>query len=400
METKYGTLGYCSNIHPGEIWAEHFQHLKTNIPLVKAKVSPHHPMGLGLRIADLASKDLQDQVQFNELKNWLEKEQLYIYTLNGFPFGGFHDTIVKDHVHTPDWTHESRKEYTLRLAHLLSNLLPERIKEAGISTSPLSYRFWWKNTDEINKAIEKSTLALIEVVEELDKIHQKTGKIIHIDIEPEPDGILENHQEFLDWYLKNLLPLAQKYFAQKGLKEKNIEDLIKSHIQICFDICHFGVSFDQPKNCIEELNQHGIKVGKIQISSALKVDLRDNAEEKLAKLKQYQEPVYLHQVKAKLKKGGYVQFRDLDEAFDNYQEGIFEEWRIHFHVPLFLENYGLLGSTQKEIIDTLEIQKNTPFSQQMEIETYTWGVLPSEFQVPIHESIIREIDWVKSVLNQ
>lgn len=400
METKYGTLGYCSNIHPGEIWAEHFQHLKTNIPLVKAKVSPQHPMGLGLRIADLASKDLQDQVQFNDLKNWLEKEQLYIYTLNGFPFGGFHDTTVKDHVHTPDWTHDSRKEYTLRLAHLLSNLLPERIKEAGISTSPLSYRFWWKNTDELNKAIEKSTLALIEVVEELDKIHKKTGKIIHIDIEPEPDGILENHQEFLDWYLKTLLPLAQKYFAQKGLKEKNIEDLIKSHIQICFDICHFGVSFDQPKNCIEELNQHGIKVGKIQISSALKVDLRDNAEEKLAKLKQYQEPVYLHQVKAKLKEGGYVQFRDLDEAFENYQEGIFEEWRIHFHVPLFLENYGLLGSTQKEIIDTLEIQKNTPFSQQMEIETYTWGVLPSEFQVPIHESIIREIDWVKSVLNQ
>ncbi|MFM6947731.1 MAG: metabolite traffic protein EboE [Aquirufa sp.] len=400
METKYGTLGYCSNIHPGEIWAEHFQHLKTNIPLVKAKVSPQHPMGLGLRIADLASKDLQDQVQFNDLKNWLEKEQLYIYTLNGFPFGGFHDTTVKDHVHTPDWTHDSRKEYTLRLAHLLSNLLPERIKEAGISTSPLSYRFWWKNTDELNKAIEKSTMALIEVVEELDKIHKKTGKIIHIDIEPEPDGILENHQEFLDWYLKTLLPLAQKYFAQKGLKEKNIEDLIKSHIQICFDICHFGVSFDQPKNCIEELNQHGIKVGKIQISSALKVDLRDNAEEKLAKLKQYQEPVYLHQVKAKLKEGGYVQFRDLDEAFENYQEGIFEEWRIHFHVPLFLENYGLLGSTQKEIIDTLEIQKNTPFSQQMEIETYTWGVLPSEFQVPIHESIIREIDWVKSVLNQ
>lgn len=118
METKYGTLGYCSNIHPGEIWAEHFQHLKTNIPLVKAKVSPHHPMGLGLRIADLASKDLQDPVQFNDLKKWLEKEQLYIYTLNGFPFGGFHDTIVKDHVHTPDWTQANRKEYTLSLIHI------------------------------------------------------------------------------------------------------------------------------------------------------------------------------------------------------------------------------------------------------------------------------------------
>lgn len=400
METKHGTLGYCSNIHPGEIWVEHFEHLKTNIPLVKAKVSPNQPMGLGLRIADLASKDLLDERYFSELKNWLEKEDLYVYTLNGFPFGGFHDTIVKDHVHTPDWTNASRKEYTLRLADLLSNLLPERIKEAGISTSPLSYRFWWKDSKALTQAIEKSTLALIEVVEELNKIHQKTGKNIHIDIEPEPDGILENHAEFLDWYLNTLLPLAKKQLTPKGLGNDQIETLIKNHIQICFDICHFGVSYDNPKKCIEELNQHGIKVGKIQISSALRVDLRQNSNEKLAKLKQYQEPVYLHQVKAKLVAGGYQQFRDLDEAFDHYEEGLFEEWRIHYHVPLFLENYGLLGSTQKEIKDTLAVQKTSPFSQQMEIETYTWGVLPSEFQVPIHESIIREIEWVKTVLNE
>jgi hypothetical protein len=400
METKYGILGYCSNIHPGEIWSEHFEQLKSHIPKVKSNVSPNHSMGLGLRIADLASKDLQDELALKALKEWLQTEDLYIYTLNGFPFGGFHDTIVKDHVHTPDWTHVSRKEYTIRLSRLLINLIPDRLKEAGISTSPLSYRFWWNTPDELQMASEKSTLALIEIAEELSKMYHETGKLIHIDIEPEPDGILENHQEFLNWYIHMLLPMAQEYFKTKGKGEKEIDQLVKNHIQICFDICHFGVSFENPKACIDELELHGIKVGKIQISSALRIDLRENEKEKIAKLRQYQEPVYLHQVKAKLKNGQFIQFRDLDQAFEAYEENTFDEWRVHFHVPLFLENYGLLGSTQKEIKETLAIQMEKPFTQQMEIETYTWGVLPMEFQVPIHESISREIEWVKSILKQ
>jgi hypothetical protein len=400
METKHGILGYCSNIHPGEIWNEHFEHLKNHIPKVKSQVSPHHPMGLGLRIADLASKDLQNDETFQALKTWLHQEDLYVYTLNGFPFGGFHDTIVKDQVHSPDWTHAARKEYTLRLAQLLAQLMPDDLTEAGISTSPLSYRFWWKNDHDLNEAIHKSTFALLEVVEELAEIHQLTGKLIHIDIEPEPDGILENHHEFLNWYLNILLPTAQKFFKVKGWEEEAIDQLIKNHIQVCFDICHFGVSYENPHKCLGELESHGIKVGKIQISSALKVDLRVNEKEKMEKLKQYQEPVYLHQVKALKKDGSFVQYRDLDEAFEAYEPHKFDEWRVHYHVPLFLENYGLLGSTQKEIRETLGIQMEKPFTQQMEIETYTWGVLPTEFQVPIHESIAREIEWVKSILNQ
>ena len=176
-------------------------------------------------------------------------------------------------------------------------------------------------------------------------------------------------------------------------------DLIKRHIQLCFDICHFGVSYDSPASCIEELNQKGITVGKIQISSALRVDLRTHPQEKIDALRKYHEPVYLHQVKALLANGEYLQYKDLDEAIQDYSVGKFSEWRIHFHVPLFLANYGLLGSTQKEIIETLEVQKTKPFTRHLEIETYTWAVLPNEFQAPIHESIAREISWVKAILN-
>ena len=114
MKTNQGHLSYCSNIHPGEIWAQHFAELQKNVPLVKAQVSPELAMGLGLRIANQASVDLQNPKEFDALKSWLTKENLYVFTLNGFPFGGFHDTVVKDQVHAPDRTTPARYEYTLR----------------------------------------------------------------------------------------------------------------------------------------------------------------------------------------------------------------------------------------------------------------------------------------------
>jgi hypothetical protein len=160
------------------------------------------------------------------------------------------------------------------------------------------------------------------------------------------------------------------------------------------------VSFDAPEASIAELKSKNIPVGKIQISSALRVDLRNQEVEKIEELQKYQEPVYLHQVKALHKDGSFEEFKDLDEAFEAYQPETFDEWRIHFHVPLFLETYGLLESTQKEIRETLAIQKTSPFTNHLEIETYTWGVLPPAFQVPMAESISREIKTIQDLLGQ
>jgi hypothetical protein len=383
MKTPYGHLSYCSNIHTGEIWSEHFAQLQAHVPAVKAQVSPDEKMGLGLRFANQASIDLQDSARISELKTWLKEQNLYVFTLNGFPYGGFHNTIVKDQVHAPDWTTTERKDYTIRLAHILAQLLEEN--EGGISTSPLSYRYWFTSEKEREDAMFQSTKHLLEVVEILAKIEQQTGKVIHLDIEPEPDGLLSNHTEFVHWYEDVLLPAGDA-------------TLIRKHIQLCFDICHYGVSFDDPETSIAELKSKNIPVGKIQISSALRIDLRDQEEAKIDELKKYREPVYLHQVKALRKNGTYEEFKDLDEAFDAFQPETYDEWRVHFHVPLFLENYGLLGSTQKEIRETLAIQKENPFTNHLEIETYTWGVLPAAFQVPIADSISREIKTIQELL--
>jgi hypothetical protein len=345
-------------------------------------------MGLGLRIANQASIDLsKDSNKLAALKSWLAQEDIYIFTLNGFPYGGFHNTIVKDQVHAPDWTTQDRVNYTRRLIDLLVQLLPSDQHEGGISTSPLSYKFWWDNR---GSAISQATMELLKLVPYLAQTEQKTGKWIHIDIEPEPDGLLENHREFVDWYTDILIP----YAITAGIPE----DWVRRHIHICFDVCHYGVSFDKPSTCLQELAEKNISIGKIQISSALRVDLRQDANARIEALKQYEEPTYLHQVKALKKDGNYEQFKDLGEALVQYKDGIYDEWRVHFHVPLFLDSYGLLNSTQAEIAETLAYHQQHHVTRMMEIETYTWGVLPSEYQESIETSIAREVTYIQDLL--
>jgi hypothetical protein len=397
MITPFGHLSYCSNIHPGEDWKEHFAVLQSSIPQIKADVCPDAPMGIGLRLANQASIDLSNNQNFESFKNWLTANDCYVFTMNGFPFGNFHHSVVKDKVHAPDWTTCERRDYTIRMFNLLANLLPENLTEGGISTSPLSYRFWWSTEDSLKQATAKATKNMISVVEALIDLKERSGKTLHLDIEPEPDGILENSDEFIKWYNNYLLPLGIEHLQAKGLTVTEATIAIKTHIQLCYDVCHFAVGYEAPKDVLAKLNAEQLKVGKIQISSALKVDFNANAKEKLKVIAQYNEPIYLHQVVAQKKDGSFAKFPDLSEAITGFDDTI-ETWRVHFHVPLFLEQYGLLGSTQSDIVDTINLHKETPFTQHLEIETYTWGVLPKEFQVPLNESISREINWVKSLL--
>jgi hypothetical protein len=396
MKIQYGHLTYCSNIHTGEGWQEHFSELKMNIPDIKKAVCPDVPMGIGLRLANQASIDLSESINLEIFKNWLAENDCYVFTMNGFPYGGFHDVVVKDQVHAPDWTTQARVDYTNRMFEILAKILPESMAEGGISTSPLSYRFWWEDDSELNNAIKIATQNILLVVDNLLNIRYKTNKTLHLDIEPEPDGILENSTEFIDWYNNILLPMGEKHFMAKGFPKSDSLEIIRTHVQLCFDICHFGVSYEEPQEVVNKLISEDIRVGKIQSSSALKVGFSVDELAKFEAIAQYDEPTYLHQVIARKMDGSFEKFRDLKPALDAFEVGKYLEWRVHFHVPLFLEKYNLLSSTQSEIMKTLNIQKQKPFTNHLEIETYTWGVLPAAFQVPLNESIVREIEWVSA----
>lgn len=400
MKTAFGHLTYCSNIHSGESWPDHFEKLQQHIPEVKKELAPNDRFGLGLRLSDAASKTLQQPEFLQEFKQWLKDNNVYVFTMNGFPFGNFHNTAVKDQVHAPDWLSDNRVAYTIRLAEILSKILPENM-EGGISTSPLSYRFWHKQ-EEWPAVFEKTTAHLLMVVDALIEIRNTTGKLIHIDIEPEPDGLLDNGQEFLKWYLQYLLPMGVQRLQQtKNLDPAQAEEAIKAHIQLCYDVCHFAVGYEDHAAMIQQFAQHGIKTGKIQISAALKGKMNGSAAEQQKVVNAFgafNEPVYLHQVIAQKTDGSLLRYPDLSEAIAHSSQPDVKEWRAHFHVPLFIEHYDILQSTQADIKTVLEIQKAKPFTPYLEVETYTWEVLPDSIRLPLSQSISRELKWVADLL--
>lgn len=401
MKIDSGHLSYCTNIHTGESWKEHFASLDYHFPKIKEAFSPNQAMGIGLRLSNSASIDLLDSATLDDFKIWLKEKDAYVFTMNGFPYGDFHHAVVKDKVHAPDWTSKERVEYSQRLFQILAELLPEGM-EGGISTSPLTYRLWFVDEDSKKEAKIKATEHIIEIAEQLYRYKIEQNIYMHLDIEPEPDGILENGSEFIDWYENLLLPMAKSILSKKlNINDIEVDSLIKDHICLCYDVCHFAISYEEHESLIQRLEKSGIKTGKIQISAALKANFgmgKAIDAETIAAFSNYNELTYLHQVVARKADKSLISYPDLPEALNDIDHQDIVEWRAHFHVPVFSEKLGLLSSTQDDIIEVLKIQKTKPFSSHLEVETYTWEVLPESLKLPIDQSIIRELNWVKNQL--
>ncbi len=396
---KIGTdnihLTYCTNIHPGESWKEVFANLKQYILVLKSRLSPEKPFGIGLRLANIAAEELLEGDNLAQFQSWLTAQDLYVFTLNGFPYGGFHHQVVKDGVYAPDWSKQERLDYTINLAKILAALLPQGM-DGGISTLPLSYKPWWKCDRAAESNIFKSSCHnLASLTAELIKIYQQTGKLIHLDIEPEPDGLLENTAEVVDFFTNWLLPVSGANLAQfLGISIELAEAQLLEHIRICYDTCHFAVEYEDPATVFASFQNAGIKIGKIQLSAAIKVVLPTNRDVLLARLRPFAESTYLHQVIERCTDGSLHHHPDLVTALPHLEQSNAQEWRTHFHVPIFIHDYQVLQSTQDDIVAVLQLLQKNPVCQHLEIETYTWDVLPPEMKIDLLASIQREYEWV------
>ena len=391
IDDKYH-LTYCTNIHPGQDWASTFDSLVEYLPVIKNKISKEQRFGIGLRLSNKASEELAMYENLPQFKNWLIKNDLYVFTMNGFPYGNFHDEVVKDKVHEPDWTTRDRVNYTIRLFEQLAYLLPEGVS-GGISTSPISYKHWHKNTDRKKEVLEKGAIHLTELILKLYELEERTSKYLHLDIEPEPDGMLENTEDVLTFYRNFLLPIAKKELIETfDVSEEKAKDLVLRYCTLCYDICHFSLAYEEPAYTFEKLKNAGIKIGKIQVSAALKVKFDTPDKDKIwDSLAQFDEPTYLHQVTVNSKQGVKT-YNDLPVVLKNKTD--VSELRAHFHVPIFLESFEELHSTQDHILKVITILRENMISEHLEVETYTWDVLPGSLKKELSESIIREMNWL------
>jgi sugar phosphate isomerase/epimerase len=357
MEVGHGLhLTYCTNIHPAIGWEAVQESLRAHAPALKARLSPDARFGIGLRLSGAESTELLDGDRLAGFRAWLDAEGLYVFTINGFPHGTFHGQPVKAGVHAPDWRTEERVAYTLRLAEILSALLPDGV-DGTISTSPLSYAAWIDDD-----GLQSCTANVMRVAGEL------RGTRIALAIEPEADGALADVDDLVRWWP---------------------EQLDRDHVTVCFDACHSAVAYEEPEAALAALDDAGIRIGKAQLSAALRLPVVARAE-----LARFADPIYLHQVTQRNHDGSLQSWPDLPDALDGYGGG--EEWRVHFHVPIFEERYGALRSTQDHLRDVIERVRGR--TSQLEIETYTWDVLPADLKASSVDSIAREYEWVLDVL--
>jgi len=380
-------LTYCTNIHAANGWPQVFENLKRYAPELRNRLDPDGRFGLGLRLANNEAVELLSESNLEEFAHFLRDAGLYVALINGFPYGCFHERRLKDQVFAPDWHTEERVSYTLRLIEILRRLLPEDL-DGGISTCPLSYKHWKDSNrpdwDLLVQNIVRTAAAMFE-------LKRRDGQDIHLDIEPEPDGLVETTEEFIQFFERLVRSGAPMLAKSAQLSVAQAEDALRRHIAFCYDLCHSTVEYEESRTVIDALRNAGVRIGRVQVTSAIRIagPPTSNAHKYLSTLA---DPVYLHQVI-----GDCERYADLPEALDQLKDARSSEWRIHYHVPLFMASYGELGSTQAEVRSALAGLRADEVSH-LEIETYTWGVLPSHLRLDIVDSIEREYRWVLAQL--
>jgi len=387
-------LTYCTNIHAGESWDEVSQSLNIFVPAIRDAVADGAPMGIGLRLSGQAAFSLHEPSVLQAFQAQLQSLNAYVFTLNAFPYGTFHGVPVKQDVYAPDWTHAERVRYTLSCIDILAALLPHGV-DGSISTVPVGFR----NACEAPDAMPKVVSHLLQCVAHMVAIKRQSGKHIALALEPEPACYLETTQEashFIQTHIRSpqaVAELAQALACSTELAQQALAD----HLGVCFDVCHSAVEFEDPALALDELRQAGIAIPKIQLSSAVRIPQMTEAQ--LPTVQGFDDAVYLHQVVVE-QAGQLTRYVDLPEAVAAFHAGLAQgEWRVHCHVPVFLQDAGAISTTQAQLLQTLEACKREGFSSHLEVETYTWDVLPDALKTDSKaQAIARELLFVKKVL--
>jgi hypothetical protein len=393
---RLGHLSYSTLVHPGDNWEQMSHSLRTYVPRVKARVSPNQAFGLSLRLAAPSAEALvKDSAARNDLKRFLAENDLYLYTVNAFPYGAFKDTIVKEQVYEPDWRSEERTQYTINVADILAEVAPEGVAPS-IQSAPLGFKPRVTGPD----VVASYTDHVLRVVAHLVGIEARTGKTVTLALEPEPHCFLETTDETIAYFTNTLYSgrSAERLAKLASIPISEAIGALRRHLGVVFDIGHQAVGFEDIPVSLQKLVDAGVPILKLQEVAAM--HMPQVTDETIEALQRFAKTVYLTQTVEK-KNGKITKFLNLEDAFAARKADPGpREWRTHFHVPVFLDDLGgAFGTTRFALEQALKMHKEKPLSGQLEIETYTWDVLPDHLKTgDIVDYVCREIEWVRGQL--
>ncbi|WP_433614859.1 metabolite traffic protein EboE [Dactylosporangium sp. CA-139114] len=364
-------LAYGTNVHPAEDLDGIVAQLGTYATPMRERLGTDL-LGLGLWLsAGVAAELAADGTARRRLRRELDARGLEVVTLNGFPYGAFHAPVVKRAVYFPDWADPARLRYTLDLARILVDLMPDDAARGSISTLPLGWREPWDGPQSARVG-----QALDALAQGLARLEALTGRAVRVAFEPEPGCVIENT-------LQATVHLAR---------------VDRRRLGVCVDLAHLACQWEDPVAAVQRLARAGLAVVKVQVSAALEVADPAGAREVVTR---YAEPRFLHQTRTA---GCRHSYDDLDEALASAEAGG-EPWRVHYHVPLHAEPEPPLRSTTPVLRAGLGVLVGGPVAacDHLEVETYTWGVLPAERrpQSPreLAHGMAAELAWTRDTLH-
>ena len=393
---KYGHLTYSTLVHPGDTWEEMWHSLTTYVPQVKARVSPNKPYGVSLRISASSAETLTNSPEERKkLSAFLDDNDMYLYTVNAFPYGPFKNQIVKLEVYEPDWATERRTRYTMQVADILAEVCPDFVNPS-IQSPPLGFKGNVTGPDYV----EAFAANVRHLAAHLHRIRERTGRTVTLALEPEPCCVLETTAETVDFFVNVLRSDKSIAALARDLETTPNEAraILQRHIGTVYDICHQAVEFENITESLQSLADNDIPVFKLQEAAAVRIP--DVTQASVDALQEYADSVYLTQT-IQMKDGVITRFLNLEDAFADFHANPGKrEWRIHFHVPVFLEELGEhFKTTRFAIEEALAFHKKHMKSTQLEIETYTWDVLPDHLKTgDIVDYVTMELEWVKGQL--
>ncbi|EID53111.1 metabolite traffic protein EboE [Saccharomonospora xinjiangensis] len=356
-------LSYCTNVHAADNLDDLVAALDTYAVPVRERLGADL-LGVGLWLASTVAAGLAaDPAALRRFAAELKARGLAVQTLNAFPYGGFHDTVVKHAVYVPTWTDERRLRYTRDCLTVLAGLLHEDARYGSISTLPLAWREPWTPADD-----DRATAAFTEITAHARELSD--GRPLRLAVEPEPGCVLDTVADAVSWLAGRVDP---------------------AHVGLCLDTCHLAVSFADPAEEIRRVHDAGLDIVKVQASAALHVE-NPAAREARAALAEFCEPRYLHQVRELSPSGEVLAADDLDAALADLPGA--GPWRVHFHVPLHAGPRSPLASTTDVLTGAVAALADTGRPvPHIEVETYTWTVLPASGDIDLAAGIADELRW-------
>ena len=380
-------LTYCTNVHPAETWPQVRAVLERDVAAVAERVAPVGAFPVGLRLSEVAVRELGESRARRDFCSLLSREDLEVFTINGFPYGEFSGVPVKAGVYRPSWVEPERASYTLRLAELLAEVLPSHHAYGSVSTVPGGFALEGPARDRVATSIADTAV-------ELSKLEARSGRRIVLALEPEPMCMLSTSADVVAFFQEYLWAASttQRVAQARGIEADIVQLAVRRHVGVCFDVCHAAVEFEVATVALSRIEAAGIFVAKVQLSCALALS---PGPEQLSALAEFADDVYLHQVVARHLDGRLERHLDLPPALASRSARTAEAWRVHFHVPVFAETLAPLSTTRSDLEAVLTQACRASHCQHFEVETYSWPMLAPRYRGPsLADDIAHELAWV------